>query len=39
MPGKVWDEITYPILNINGATHTLSGMWLLIDDGIEVKPC
>ena len=20
MPGKVWDEITYPFLNFNGAT-------------------
>ena len=24
MPGKVWDKITYPFLNFNGATVELS---------------
>ena len=39
----MWDEITYPFLNFNGAyvilSHTLQGMWLLIHAGIKVKPC
>ena len=25
MPGKVWDEITYPFLNFNGATMLVKG--------------
>ena len=42
---EIWDEITYPFLNANGATidvrewisdlsHTLLGMWVLIHAGI-----
>ena len=45
---KMYDEITYPFPNFNGATvevlewisnfiHTLLGMWLLIHAGITVK--
>ena len=26
MPSKVWDEITYPFLNFNGATVEVLGM-------------
>ena len=44
---QVWDEITYPFSNFNGAavevwkcliflSHTLLGMWLLIHAGIKV---
>ena len=47
---KMWDEITYPFLNFNGATVEVwewmnnfiphfSGMWLLIHSGIKAKPC
>ena len=44
---KLWDEISYPSININGAavqfeignfTHTLLDMWLLIHTGIKVFP-
>ena len=47
---KVWDKITYPFLNFNGATVEVkewisnfilhfTGVWLLIHAGIKVKPC
>ena len=43
---NVCDEITYPILNFNGATdrlvispHTLLSLWLLIHAVIKVNPC
>ena len=47
---KVWDEITYPFPNFNGATvyvwewisnlnHSLLSMWLLRHAGVEVKSC
>ena len=49
MPGKVSDEITYPIPNNNGtivegnrlviSSHTLLGMCLLIHAGNAVNPC
>ena len=41
IPGNVWDEITFPFPNFNGAIsyHILIWMWLLINAGIKVKPC
>ena len=30
MPGKVWDEITYPFLNFNGCTMLVKGATALI---------
>ena len=50
VPNKVWDEITYPFPNINGATvevwewmnnspYILWRVWLLIHAEIKVKPC
>ena len=44
---RVWDEITSPFPNFNGATvevwecisNFLLGMWSLIHAGIEIKPC
>ena len=45
---KVWDEITYPLPNFNGATISLrmdikfdptQYKELLIHAGIKVKPC
>ena len=47
---KLYNEITHPFPNFNGATvevlewisnfiHTLLGMWLLIHAGITVKQC
>ena len=47
---KVWDVITYPFPNFNGATvevwewvnissHAFLGMWLLIHVGIKSNPC
>ena len=50
MPSKVWDEITYPFPNFNGATVEV---WVWISNfiphiimdvitthaGIKVKPC
>ena len=50
LPGKVWDEITYPFLNFNGATvevwewisniipHFIMDVLLLIHAEIKVKP-
>ena len=46
---KVWDEISYPFPNLNGATvevgngqvissHTLLSVWLLIHAGVKVNP-
>ena len=42
----VWDEITYPFPNFNGATvevwewiSSFMDMWLLIHAGVKVKPC
>ena len=49
MPSKVWDQITYPLRNVNGCTveiwewisdfipHALSVTSLIA--GIKVKPC
>ena len=47
---NVWDEISYPFPNFNGATvevwewisnfaHTSHCMWLFIHAGIKVNPC
>ena len=47
---EVWDEITYPFTNFNGATVEVwewindfvsysTGMWLLIHAGIKIDPC
>ena len=49
MPSKVWDEITYPLLNLNGCTAEVKEwisnvfphfmiMLLLIHAGIIVNP-
>ena len=34
----MWDAITNPFLNFNGATHTFLGMKLIIHAEIKVKP-
>ena len=48
---SMWDVITYPFQNFNGAeplkfengwvisSHALLGMWLLIRVGIEINQC
>ena len=47
---KMWEEITYPFPDFNGATVEVwewinnfiphfPGMWLLIHGGIKGKPC
>ena len=43
MPNKVWDEITYPFLNVNGATvevyEWISNFTQHIKMGVTTYPC